>query len=310
VPRLRLGVALLVPPPVGAEVDGLRRAAGDGALGRIPPHCTLVPPVNVREDRLSDALAHLRDAASTTRPFRVELGPVETFLPDSPVLYLAVGGDGFEALLDLRDRVFSEPLSRPVTWPFVPHVTLAEEMEARRIDASIRAFANYRAEVTFERVHLLEEGEGRVWSPIADIAFAAPAVVGRGGLELELAVSDAIDDEGRELGARDWGPWDERALAVTARRDGRVVGTAEGWTHGGIGYLARLLVAADSRGEGIGTQLLAAFQSEAAARECARLVVRTFSDSRADRFYRGRGWVEDARWPWVDGRVFVQLVRE
>jgi len=172
VPRLRLGVALLVPPPVGAEVDGLRRAAGDGALGRIPPHCTLVPPVNVREDRLSDALAHLRDAGSTTRPFRVELGPVETFLPDSPVLYLAVGGDGFEALLDLRDRVFSEPLSRPVTWPFVPHVTLAEEMEARRIDASIRAFANYRAEVTFERVHLLEEGEGRVWSPIADVAFA------------------------------------------------------------------------------------------------------------------------------------------
>src|SRR5713101_8326447 len=132
-PRLRLGVALVVPPPVGAEVDGLRRACGDGALGRIPPHCTLVPPVNLREDRISDALAHLRDAASTTRPFTVELGPADTFVPDSPVLYLAVGGDGLDALLDLRDRVFSEPLSRPVTWPFVPHVTLAEGMEAGRI---------------------------------------------------------------------------------------------------------------------------------------------------------------------------------
>jgi 2'-5' RNA ligase len=310
VPRLRLGVALLVPPPVGTEVDGLRRACGDGALGRIPPHCTLVPPVNVREDRLSDALSHLRDAAGATRPFRVELGPAQTFLPDSPVLYLAVGGDGFDALLDLRDRVFSEPLSRPVTWPFVPHVTLAEEMEVSRIDASIRALANYRAEVTFERVHLLEEGDGRVWSPIADIAFAAPAVVGRGGLELELTVSDAVDVDGRDLGLREWGPWDERPLALTARRGGLVVGTAEGWTHGGIGYLARLLVAADRRGEGVGTQLLAAFESEARARECTRLVVRTFADSRAERFYRGRGWVEDARWPWIDGRVFVQLVRE
>jgi 2'-5' RNA ligase len=310
VPRLRLGVALLVPPPVGAEVDGLRRACGDGSLTRIPPHCTLVPPVNVRAEQVDDALAHLRAAAAVTRPFRIELGPAATFAPDSPVLYLAVGGDGLDALIELRDQVFREPLSRPVTWPFVPHVTLAEEMEPGRLDAAVHALADYRADVVFERVHLLQEGDGRVWSPIADIAFAAPAVVGRGGLELRLDVSDALDPEGRALGARDWGPWDERPLVVSARRGERVVGTAEGWTHGGVGYLARLLVAADCRGEGVGTQLTAAFESEARGRDCTRLVVRTFADSRAERFYLGRGWVEEARWPWVGGRVFVQLVRE
>jgi 2'-5' RNA ligase len=310
VPRLRLGVALLVPPPAGVEVDGIRRACGDGSLGRIAAHCTLVPPVNVREEHLDNALAHLRAAAAATRPFTVTLGPAATFLPDSPVLYLAVDGDGVDALVDLRERVFAEPLSRPVTWPFVPHVTLAEEMSADRIDASIAALANYRAEVTFERVHLLEEGDSRVWSPIADMTFAAPAVVGRGGLELELAVSDALDAEGRSFGAREWGPWHERPLVITARRDGRVVGTAEGWTHGGLGYLAGLLVAADCRGEGVGTQLVAAFESEAHARGCSRLAVRTFADSRARQFYLGRGWMEEARWPWVNGRVFVQLVRE
>jgi len=185
----------------------------------------------------------------------------------------------------------------------------------RREPVSERAFAApkriaERFGVAPDRVHLLEEGEGRVWSSIADIAFAAPAVVGRGGLELDLAVSDTIDVEGHLFGLREWGPWEERPLALTARRDGRVVGTAEGWTHGGVGYLSRLLVAADCRGEGVGTQLLAAFESEATARECSRLVVRTFADSRAERFYRGRGWVEEARWPWVDGRVFLQLVRE
>jgi 2'-5' RNA ligase len=295
---------------VGPEVDGLRRACGDGSLGRIAPHCTLVPPVNVRDDHMDDALAHLRDAAAATRAFTVELGPADTFLPDSPVLYLAVGGVGLEALLDLRERVFAEPLSRPVTWPFVPHVTVAEEMDADRIDSSIVALANYRAEVTFDRVHLLEEGDGRVWTPVADIAFAAPAVIGRGGLELELTVSDALDVEGVAFGEREWGPWDERPLVVTARRGGRVAGTAEGWTHGGLGYLAGLLVAAECRGEGVGTQLVTAFESEARARDCTRLAVRTFADSRAERFYRGRGWVEEARWQWVNGRVFVQLVRE
>ncbi len=62
--RVRLGVALLVPPPFDTEIDGLRRALGDGALGRIPAHLTLVPPVNVREERLGEALAALRRAAA------------------------------------------------------------------------------------------------------------------------------------------------------------------------------------------------------------------------------------------------------
>ncbi|MDQ1402032.1 MAG: hypothetical protein QOG03_348, partial [Actinomycetota bacterium] len=72
---MRLGVALLIPNPLAAEIDGLRRALGDGGLDRIPPHLTLVPPVNVREDRLSDALAVLRNAGTGTRPFILELGP-------------------------------------------------------------------------------------------------------------------------------------------------------------------------------------------------------------------------------------------
>ena len=55
-PRVRLGVVLLVPPPVAGEIDGLRRAVGDGALGKVAPHVTLVPPVNVRDERLLDAV--------------------------------------------------------------------------------------------------------------------------------------------------------------------------------------------------------------------------------------------------------------
>src|SRR5205807_9733700 len=116
------------------------------------------------------ALAVLRAAATTTRPFTVELGPPATFLPDSPTQYLGVSGPGVAAVGGLRDRVFREPLERTLTWPFVPHVTLADEMAPERIDAALTAMAGYRVEATFERVHLLEEGPGRVWTPIADFA--------------------------------------------------------------------------------------------------------------------------------------------
>ena len=45
--RHRLGVAVVIDPPVADEINGLRRAVRDGALDRIAPHVTLVPPVNV-----------------------------------------------------------------------------------------------------------------------------------------------------------------------------------------------------------------------------------------------------------------------
>ena len=91
-PRRRLGVALLVPPPVAVEVDGLRRALGDPSRRRIPPHLTLVPPVNVREEDLGAALDVLRRAARAVPPLDLRLGPAATFHPVNPVVYLAVGG--------------------------------------------------------------------------------------------------------------------------------------------------------------------------------------------------------------------------
>ena len=54
--RRRLFVALEITGAVASEVDGLRRAIGSSALGRISPHLTLVPPVNVAESDLPSVL--------------------------------------------------------------------------------------------------------------------------------------------------------------------------------------------------------------------------------------------------------------
>src|SRR3954466_218802 len=114
-PKRRLGVVLLIPTPTDREVDGLRRATGDGTLGPVPPHITLVPPVNVRDDALDDALAVVRRAAAAAPPLTLSIGPTATFLPANPVLYLSVAGE-LDQLHQLRDRVFSGPLERPLSW--------------------------------------------------------------------------------------------------------------------------------------------------------------------------------------------------
>jgi 2'-5' RNA ligase len=267
--RLRLGVALLVPSPVAEEIDGLRRAVGERSLDRVPPHITLVPPVNVRREDLGRALAVLRGAAAAMpRRLSVALGAPTSFLPANPVLYLPVQGD-VEAVHALRQRVWEPPLTRSLTWPFVPHVTLADAVSPERIGAAVSALSGYAAEIAIERVHLLVEYRpGPQWRPLADVAFGPPAIVARGGpLAVELVRSHQIDPEGvallkaegAALGVPDapaGGP-----LVVTARREGEVVGVAAAWltTEGGR---SDVFVATKHRRQGIGRHLRAALRAE------------------------------------------------
>ena len=318
-PRQRLGVVLVVPPPFDVMVDALRLACGDPMLGSVPPHLTLVSPVNVRDSDVPTAMRILRRAAKTARPLRLVLGPPTTFLPVNPVLYLGVSGQ-LDDLRALRDAVSTGPFERPLRWEWVPHVTLADEQDPARIDAAIAALTDFTVDVVFDRVTVLREerdDEGRVWRPIADAALAAPAVIGRGGLPLELTTGERLDPEGQALLDRSWAALDpvvfgdgwrpREPVAITARREDEVVGVAAGWVGGGVAYLADLMVAADARGQGIGSHLLAAFESLAAERGFDDVAVRAVAGEPAEGFYRRHGWVEDVRWDWQHGRQWVQL---
>ncbi|MBI2170261.1 MAG: GNAT family N-acetyltransferase [Actinobacteria bacterium] len=317
--RLRLGVALLVPEPIRTEVDALRKSLGDGSFQRVPAHLTLVPPVNVHERDFEAALAILRSAAAERRPITVELGPPATFLPDNPVLFLRAAGD-VAALASLRDAVFRPPLHRELAWPWIPHVTICDEADPGRIAHAVDALAEYRARVVFDAVHVLQEVD-RVWVPIANAALGGRRVVGRGGLELEITESVTLAPDERVWLDAEWARledslegglrWDERPVALTARRDGEVVGVAVGWTNQGVGYLSELVVAAGERGTGVGSHLLAAFEDLCRRRGAARLALRTNEGFAAQRFYEGRGWRVEATVPeWVRGTPFLEMRKD
>jgi 2'-5' RNA ligase/GNAT superfamily N-acetyltransferase len=292
VPKQRLGVVLLVPQPLSTQIDGIRRGLGDGALGRIPPHVTLVPPVNVNERDLPGAFDVVRSAAAGVAPIQVRVGPVATFQPVNPVAYLAVSGDDqhLDALDRLRDGCLASPLDRPQTHEFVPHVTVADELAAPRIDSVVDVLADFDAPATFDRVHVLAERPGRVWVPVADAPLGAPpGVVGRGSLPVELSVSGRPDLEAASLLAVETDAAGS-PFAVTARRDGAVVGAAWGWTGGGRLELADIAVAAAHRGQGLGRHVLAGVEDLGRRRSCSRAGASAPADGAIAALLSGAGW--------------------
>lgn len=315
--RRRLGVVLLVPEPAATEIQGLRRAVDDPALDSIPPHLTLVPPVNVREDDLSLALARLRAAASAVDgTIAVTLGPPATFGPPSPVLHLAVGGD-LDALARLREQVFAPPLQRRLDHAFHPHVTLATELASNRLAAAVGAMAGYRATIAFDRLHLLEErrlGDGRrAWRAVADAPFARPSVIGTGGLPLEVTVTALADPEVAAVlaaapAAGVDGPIASADIVVAARRDDRVVGAAALAVGGGTvgagiapARLTAIAVTEADRGTGVGGHLLGRAARAAGEAGCAVLVDGT-GDAAVDTWLAVRGWRECPAGDTSDGR--------
>ena len=274
-------MALLLVPPVALEVQGLRRALGDAPLDRIGPHLTLVPPVNVRSDALEQALAVLRRAAyGQGGALELDLGPVATFIPINPVVFLEVSGPGLEGLAHLHRAVSAGPLLRQERWPWRPHVTLCDDAPVDRAAAAVAALAHYQAPVSFDRVVLLQE-TARRWLPLADACLGPPAVVGRGGLELEIT-------QGRLLGPDAWTMIEAQAnvtaglaalrgpgatdhaggqggptVALTGRREGAVVGVAAAWAgpYPGAPVQVLVLVAEASRGQGTGRALVLALEA-------------------------------------------------
>ncbi len=170
-PRRRFAVALIIPPPLSIEIDGLRRALGDRQLDRIEPHITIVPPINLHEDDVADALAVVQAAASVGEPMPLVLGPVTTFREDSPVRFLAV--EPWEPVTALHQACLAGVLGRPERRPFHPHVTVdIDGGTTAGVDPALAVLANYRAEVLIDRVTVLEhvevtgiDGVPRRWEP-------------------------------------------------------------------------------------------------------------------------------------------------
>jgi 2'-5' RNA ligase len=271
-PRRKLGVALLIPRNIAPEIDGIRRALGTADQAQVPPHITLVLPVNVREEDVDTAIALVRDAAAAEQPIDVVIGPLETFYPVTPVLYLRVSGPGLDTITRLRDALDTGPLAQELTHPFVAHVTLNADATDAQITGAMASITHFVEHAKLDTITVLEQDDDKVWRPIADAPLGTEPVTRTiGGTPVTMAVTKYPTHVGSTMGRY-------RSVSVEAIVDGRVVGLAHGhYMPDGVAWLDELVVIRETRGTGIGAQLARAFVD--AARDLTATEVRAVRGS-------------------------------
>jgi GNAT superfamily N-acetyltransferase len=191
---------------------------------------------------------------------------VATFHPITPVLYLSVTGPGVGAIGSMRDALDSGPLAHERTHDFVPHVTLNDLATPEQITGGLAALHQFVEPVALDGLTLLEQGDDKVWRPIADAPFGNVSSARTLGADrVTLAVNEHQSEAASHIGRY-------RPLIVEAFVDDRTVGIARGRVASGdVAWLDELVIVGEQRGTGVGGALARAFIAAARDREATEL---------------------------------------
>ena len=169
----QIGIAIGIPEPYGGELQRWRRRFGDPQSWAIVPHVTLVPPMEVGEETLAKVEDHLSAVAQEGRAFEIHLRGTGTFRPVSPVVFVQLA-TGVADCERLEEQVRSGPLTRELSFPYHPHVTVAHDVAVHHLDDAYAELGDYEARFPVWGFTLFERSVEGVWRPQRDFPFGRP----------------------------------------------------------------------------------------------------------------------------------------
>ena len=171
-------VVAYLPEPLGEFVDGLRRRLNP-RFAHWRPHVSILPPRMLSQTpELSqapeDLLDPVREQCMVLDPFEATLSEVQTFWPVNGVVYLAIAR-GSDRLTEFHQRLNSGGLARVEPYPYVPHVTIAQELDEAETQAVLqeasREWSRYAGTPTFrvESLALVRQEPDQRWTDLAPL---------------------------------------------------------------------------------------------------------------------------------------------
>jgi len=165
---MSVGVILGFPPAIAEELQRWRASFGDPMAGVIPAHITLV--TTTPTDDWEAARAHVREVARSQSPFMVTISGTGTFRPVSPVVYINVE-EGFEACVDLHQKLQAGPLERELPFAYHPHVTIAHDVAPESLDEAETVLESYKATFPVVSMGLYEHDADGIWQLREELDF-------------------------------------------------------------------------------------------------------------------------------------------
>jgi 2'-5' RNA ligase len=143
---VRIGVAVDIPAPWGPHLTRCRIAAGDPLGVAVPAHLTLLGPTEVELGELPAIADHLDHVAVGHQEFELMLRGTGTFRPITEVVFVMVAA-GIAECEQLAAAITGLPeLDRPRSFPYHPHVTIAQEVPPDALDQVFVDLADFEAQ--------------------------------------------------------------------------------------------------------------------------------------------------------------------
>jgi 2'-5' RNA ligase len=166
-----VGVAVAVPEPWASFLRRARAAYGDPQADHVPPHVTLIPPTCVDASTLAAVTDFVRSACRPQPAFPMALKGTATFRPVSAVVHVQVI-QGRAECEELERALRAGPLAQELTFPYHPHVTIAQDVPDADLDRALGDLADFEATFPVGEISLFTQGADRVWHAHARIPLA------------------------------------------------------------------------------------------------------------------------------------------
>ncbi|MGA8621057.1 MAG: 2'-5' RNA ligase family protein [Candidatus Sulfotelmatobacter sp.] len=178
-PSLRYALVAYVKTPVGEFVENLRRELHPD-LPHLAAHLTLLPPRPLQGSE-GEALLLLARICGRAEPFEVTLGDMESFVPTTPTVYIAVA-HGASRLEELHRQLNNLSLACAEEWPYIPHLTVAkmatEEAADQALEIARRRWRQYSGSrrILLDRLTFVREDAPNCWVDLAPVPLGGSLV--------------------------------------------------------------------------------------------------------------------------------------
>jgi 2'-5' RNA ligase len=168
-----IGVSIAVPEPWGSRLQEFRVTNGDAQGSSIPTHITLVPPLEVPPEQMTDVERHLEEVAAGTSSYRIHLRGTGTFRPVSPVVFVSLV-EGISQTERLAHGCRRGPLTLDLSHPYHPHVTVAHLLDADGLDRAFEEMAGFDCAFAVTEFHLYVHCADHGWKATHDFSLTGP----------------------------------------------------------------------------------------------------------------------------------------